>query len=286
MSDQATAGIGDNSSRGLLDIIKQQNTELPAFLVYEHAALIQAIDDLKQECETSPSLITDDDLEKAATDLGGKLAKARTQIKNSKKLIKDAVQPGVKIVDEFFNKLDEPLELALKAVERRVNYYKDEKRAAAERARREEQLKAEAARREAEEAARRKKEADDEAARVLQDASATAEEKSAAWNAAHDVGREAMHANIAAKEAVAVAAAPAPKSTTVATGDTGAKSVQRTTWVGEIIDLETLDLNKLRHLISRTALDSAVNAFAREKKNTEELAGARIYEKTGVSFRA
>ena len=286
MSEQSAAGIGDNSSRGLLDIIKQQNAELPGFLAYEHTALIQAIDNLRTECESAPAVVDSDDLEKAATDLGGSLAKIRGQVKNSRKTVKDAVQPGVKIVDEFFNKLDEPIEGLLRTIERRVNAWKDTKRLAAEAARREQERQAAEAKRAADEAARRQREAQEAADRAQQDETATAEEKTALWDAASFATREVIQTHVAAKTIAAEVAAPQPKATTVATGATGAKSLQRTNWVGEITDLEALDLNALRYIITRAALDSAVNAYAREFKGTKPLAGAKIEEKTSVAFKA
>ncbi len=285
MSDQSPAGIGDNSSRALLDTYREQNASLPAFLATEHGPLIQMLDDLRAECESAPALVDSDDLEKSATDLGGKLAKARKQIRDSRKTVKDAISPGVKIADDFFSKLEDPVDLALRSVERRVNAWKDTKKLAADAARREEERKAAEAKRLADEAAQRARQAEEEARRLHEDASATAEQKSAAWYAAQDASKEVIQTHVAAKTAAAELSTPVGKVTTVAVGESGAKSVQRANWTGDIVDLVELDVVTLLPYITRAALDSAVRAFAIDTKGTKPLAGARIYERTATSFR-
>lgn len=281
MSEQATATIGHNS---LLAIYAEQNAALPGYLLQEHDLLISRAADLKNDTDAAPQTIDTDELEREATELGGKLAKFIKEIAAARKASKEPVAAGVAIVDSFFNRILPPIENAKVIVERRVNAYKDVKRAAAGRERQEAERiareKAAEARRLQEEANRRA----DEEARLRQE-SAMPADQDAAYEDRAAAQREATTAAVEAHEAQARATVAKAAPQTTVKAESGAASIQRTTWTGEIEDLETLDLEPLRHIITRAALDAAVRVYAVQFKDTRPLAGAKIYAKTSTAFR-
>jgi hypothetical protein len=63
----------------------------------------------------------------------------------------------------------------------------------------------------------------------------------------------------------------------------GALASLRTIWVGELADIGTLDLEKLRHHLNPADLQKAINSFVRA--GGRELAGAKIYESSQTVVR-
>jgi hypothetical protein len=224
---------------------------------------------LKADFDAAPTVIDSDDLEKQATDLGGRLAKFLKLTEAQRTIDKAPTLQASRIVDNFYSGLKDTVAPCMAQTERRVNAYKDEKARIARLAR--------------EEAERRQREAAAEAERLareaqrLKDEEAGKLERQAANQAAVDAAKEAK---AAAKE---VRAAPVSVQTK---GESGTSSIQTKRWTGEITDLESLDLEALRPYISTAELEKAVRAYALKHQDTKPLAGAKIYEKSSTSFRA
>lgn len=286
MSEQAIAtqeaGIGHNRL-AFLDFYRDQNADLRTFLTKEYAGTLENAAALKAKFDLAPTIIDTDELERQMTDLGGDLGKLIKTIAAQKKVTKEPLSAAVGIADDFFAALHTPTDVCMRTVERRVNAYKDEKRSAAQRAREEEERKAAEMKAEAERLAAEAKRiaAAEEAARAQGE---PAEDVTQMYYDRQIAEKEAHRATLAAREAASVAAAPIAAPAKVK-GDTGTASIQRTTWTGEIEDINALDLEALRPYISRAALDSAVKAFAVVVKDTRPLAGARVFAKTSTSFR-
>ena len=68
-----------------------------------------------------------------------------------------------------------------------------------------------------------------------------------------------------------------------ARGVSGAVATLRTRWVGEIVDMQAIDLNLLKRFLRPEDLQKALNAFV--SSGGRELAGAKIYEKTESTIR-
>lgn len=277
---------GDNRAT-LMDFYKEQNEALPGFLAAEHAQLLSDVETLKSDFDIAPDKVDSDEIEKQMTDLGARLSKFLKLAESQRTIAKDPTLKASRIVDNFFSGMKDKVSPCLAQVERRVNAWKDEKR----RIERERQAAEEArARAAAEEAARARAEAERaERERREAEARAAAEQDEGARQEAAEAERrrQAAAAEAARAEADAKAAAKLakPAVATQTRGESGAQSSQRTTWTGEIVDLETLDLNALRPYIARAALDAAVRQYATTHKDTQPLAGARIFEKTSTSFR-
>lgn len=270
-----------------LEFYTEQNNALPGHLAAEYASLVSDVETLKADFDLSPEKVDSDDIEKQLTELGSRLSKFIKLSEAQRKITKDPTIKAGQIVDNFFNGMRDKVALSLSQVERRVNAWKDEKR----RIERERQAAEEARAREAAaEAARLKAEAERaERERVEATARAAAEQDEGARREAAEAEqrRQAWAAEATRQEAEAKAAARAAKPVVAiqTRGESGAQSSQRTTWTGEITDLETLDLHALRPYIARAALDAAVRQYATTHKDTQPLAGARIFEKTSTSFR-
>ena len=86
-----------------------------------------------------------------------------------------------------------------------------------------------------------------------------------------------------AVKAEQVAQAARPNELAQSRGASGSLSSLRTVWVGEVISIESLDLNALRFHISQDALQKAVNSFV--KAGGRKIHGAKIYEESSVVTR-
>lgn len=133
------------------------------------------------------------------------------------------------------------------------------------------------ARRKAEEEARRARE--EEAARI------EAARKAEAENRGKHAENHAAKADAAADRAhaaEAVANASAADLTRQRT-ESGILATAKTEWAFEIVDINELDLNALRLLIKRDAIEAAIRQAI--KNGVRQLPGVRIFEEVKATFR-
>lgn len=103
-----------------------------------------------------------------------------------------------------------------------------------------------------------------------------------------DVDQTVEHAQGAAaiENQIAQAAADAPSAADVARvrTDSGAMATVATTWAFEI-DYSAIDLNSIRNLIDQKAINTAVGKIVKVQKGSTKIAGVRVFEEIGTSFR-
>lgn len=273
-AENERAVIGDNR-KSFVDLCKDLNADLLKYLAEEHADMMNSAIALQDEFETAPAVVDTDDAEKVMTDLGGRLSKFIKSLDRVRTIDKAPTLEAGRLVDTFFANMTNSLAPRMKMLERRVNAYKDEK-AAAEKRRREEAERV--AREQAAEAARKLEETR-RAAEAESDEAARKERE-------HEVNVAAAEVHNAEKAVVAAekVVTKGPPVTTVR-AESGTQSVQATRWVGEITDIDNLDLNALRPFISVPELEKAVRQYALRYKDTRPLTGAKISEKSSTSFK-
>lgn len=216
--------------------------------------------ELLAACDRAPAEIDSDDVAGRFADLMkqiGACMKAADEIRVSRK---EPFLAGGRLVDAVFKQITEPLDKAKAKLNRVLTAYQRRKADEERRAR-------EAAEREAREAAARAA----EAARQREQAMQTEADLEAAIAAEQEAERAKADAIEAQREADAKAA-----ELHRARGDMGGLASLRTTWVGEIVDRDALDLEALRPHIPLDALEKAVRSFVRA--GGRSLKGARIYE--------
>jgi hypothetical protein len=134
-------------------------------------------------------------------------------------------------------------------------------------------------------AARAKAEAEAKAAREEADRREAAARKAEEDNRKKNAEAHSAKADVAlqaAEAAEAVAAAPAKELVRTTTAS-GIAAGARTEWDFEILDVDAIDLNKLRALLKRDAVEAALRQFVRN--GNRELAGVRIFENVKATFR-
>ena len=187
------------------------------------------------------------------------------RVKQAKTIAKDPFLQGGREVDAFFAVPAERLDRVIATLEERCSEYQRAKAAEARRLAEDEARrardKAEGERRKAEEAV---------AAGRLSFAARAEDRAQAADERAERAERDAT-----------ARAADLTRSRSAA----GTLATARQTWKGEIVDLASVDLEKLRPFIKREAIDAALNAFVRINKGTVEVAGCRIFEDIRAAFR-
>lgn len=289
LDENPRAIIGDNRP-SLLEFYVAQNQQLLGWLTEEHADLVSGVATLKADFDAAPLIVDADEIERSLTDLGGRVSKFLKSVEAQRKIDKAPIQAAVRTVDDFFAHISAVLEPCLGSLQKRLNDYKDLKRREQIRLQEEEQRKV----REAAAAAQRLRDEADKLAREQAEAAAKElavdDSEAIAERQAQDSARRLaeLEAERAAREAIAAAeeaAANRSIGTPTVRGETGAKSVQSMRWTGDIVDVDTLDLNALRPYISVAELEKAVRQYALKFKDTKPLAGARIYEKSSTSFR-
>jgi len=207
-----------------------------------------------------PAEIGDEETNKRAADFAKKIASHIKVLEGDHKGEKQPYLDGGRAVDGFFKTLIDRLGVAKKDVERRQTVFAN-KKAAEERRRREEE-------------ARLAKEAADRAAREALERAAQLPA-----DAAEAVLEDAIAAEDQAEAAVEAAQASQADLSRTRT-DLGVVSSLRTTWKGEMVNRDELDLEKLRPYIPTDALERAINAFV--KAGGRELRGANIFENSTV----
>lgn len=188
-----------------------------------------------------------------------KLLSAATKAAEARRVArKEPFLAASRAVDGWYRGLVDPLTAIKGRVERKLTTFLQAKEAAR---RREEAAEAERLRAEA-------------AAREQEAMRLAAANQPAAADAA--IEKAAAVENQAVKAEEAAAAKPAELSRT--RGEYGSVASLRQTWVGEIVDRATLDLEKLRPFIATTALQVALNGFVRAEGR--ECRGALIEQRT------
>jgi hypothetical protein len=205
-------------------------------------------------------IATEEDLE-AASEL---VKSARMIAKRADEMRKSEKQPfldGGREVDGFFGAITARLERIGAAFQGLADTFATE-RAAEERRRREEEAK-------------RLREEEDRARAAAEAAKrpATVEKRTAEADAAAE----------RATDAEAFAAAPAADLVTTTVSASGVKASAKTEWAFEITDASAVDLEPLRYLLKRDAVDAAVKQFV--KNGGRQLRGVRIFEKVVAAIR-
>lgn len=205
-------------------------------------------------------IATEDDLARAADLVKGVRAIAR-RAEDMRKVEKEPHLAAGREVDGFFGALTARLDRIDQAFQALADNHAREK-AAEERKRRED----EAAKLRAEE---EKKRAEAEAARRAATRGRKSEE-------ADDIAERAA-------DAEAFAAAPAAELVATTVTSSGVKAAAKTEWTHEITDLAKVDLEPLRYLIKRDAIEAAVRQFV--KNGGRSLGGVRIFEDVRAAIR-
>lgn len=238
--------------------------ELAARLEQSNAPLLKRKEDLAAAAGRMPE-ISDDETAGKASDFIKLISAA---LKTSEAARTEAKEPHLaagRTVDTFFkNRVSDPLTTLKRDVESKLTTYLQRKEAERRRA--------------ADEEARRIREKAAAEARAAQQAATQGDVRAAATalDAAATMSQQAQ--SVAAK---AQAATPAELSRT--RGEVGSVASLRQTWVGEVEDRETLDLEALRPYLAMDALRTAVGGFVRA--GGRELKGARIYQQTTAAVR-
>ena len=220
----------------------------------------QRAEDFIAAFDRVPAEIGDEETNMRAADFAKKIATHIKVLESDHKGEKQPYLDGGRAVDGFFKTLSDKLTVAKKEVERRQTAYAN-KKAADERCRREEE-------------ARITKEAADRAAREALERAAQLPA-----DAADAVLQDAIVQEVRAEAAVEAAQASQADLSRTRT-DLGVVSSLRTTWKGEMVNRDELDLEKLRPYIATDALERAINAFV--KAGGRELRGAKVFEDSKV----
>ncbi|WP_244396161.1 hypothetical protein [Afipia carboxidovorans] len=267
-SDTATEdprlGIGGNNPPAefsLEDLV----TALPATLAEAFAKRIaDEVEPIANRANEAPERFASDEDLAAATEIVNDAQAAWNEFEKLRKNQKDPFKRGGEEVDDFFRPPLQRLTRIKDAFAKRATDYNREKRRKAEEAARVERERLE---REAEEARKKAAEAaefgdQDEAIEHLQTA-ATVETK-----------------------IEEVASAPAiPAEDMTVRGASGGTARSRTEWAFEIEDFSKIDLNALRDFIAPEAVDKALKAYVKLRKNTAKIEGVRFFEDEKATFR-
>jgi hypothetical protein len=248
--------LGHNNPPSDIENLEQKLREDHDLPLSRAQALVEAADRV-------PSEIEDAETAAKATDYIKQVAGMQKAIEAIRTAEKEPYLKLGNFVHGFFKSVDERLDNAKKKAKTPLdNYLKRE--ADKERRRREE------------EAAEQRRKAEEE--RLAAEALAKAQQSASALEMSDQA---VISEQAAAKLETAAAAKPAELAKSRSAG--GAVASLRTWWVGEVVDLEKLDLEVLRYHIKPDALKSAVTSFV--NAGGRELAGAEIFEKSETVVR-
>lgn len=249
-------GIGGNNPPNDADTLQQTLRE-------NHDDQLQHAEKLIAAADRIPSEINDDETAGRAADFIKQVNASKKSLESIRVAEKEPYLNLGRVVDGFFKTVDTKLTGALSKAKMPLDNY-TKRKAEAERQR---LLKeAEEKRIQAEEQAK----------------AAAAMEKAKQGEAANDMMMQATIAEAGAAKLESMANAK-PAAISQTRSESGALASLRTTWVGEITDIATLDLETLRFHLSPDALQKAVNSFMRA--GGRELKGARIFEHTETVVR-
>jgi hypothetical protein len=245
-------GIGDNKPPDLLETLAE-----------DHAPLRHEIEKLADRANSTPHEIKSEaDLDAIGTLLKDTRELAR-KAEKERTTTKEPYLVSGRTVDQYFKTLTDRLvrigDVFQKIADKHARAVAAAARAKADadaKAAREEAARREAAARKAEED-NRKKNAETHAAKA-------------------DVALQAAEA------AEAVAAAPVKELVQTMTAS-GLSAGAKDNWTFEIVDFSAIDLNKLRPLFKRDAVEAAIRQAVRNGER--EIAGVRVYKEVKATFR-
>lgn len=254
MNNMTTPQAGHNSGNVPSPEVIQE------VLAEQQAEILNRADTLVAALANVPEKIADQDTSGKAAEFVRQIAACAKRADTARTDAKAPYLEGGRAVDAFFKPVTAKLEDAKKTVNGRLTaYLREQERIAREKAEAEER-----AAREAEERARKEAEEAAAAAQTEEDL-AEVERKRQAAEAAADVSRNA------AAEAATASAGPVR-------GDYGGSSSLRKAWKGQIIDLNAIPLDRLRHHLPADAIEKAIRSFI--KDGGRELPGVRIFEES------
>lgn len=269
----ARLGIGGNSRAPL--ITAEQ-------LEADNAELVRSVDELIAEAAKLDVEITSDEGDANATEIGRAVVKLQREVEDARKVAKRPIIDAGNIIDSWFKLIDGRLEAAAAKLRGRLRDYKL-KKAAAEQARRDEEARIawEAAEAAATEAARAQAEADrerQEREMVAAFGEPVAPQPPVQEDKVAVAQNAALDAALAARNAVAAAAAPVTDITrSTAAGGVGGSALT-TEWKFQIEDMSKVPLEDLRQFISAAEIEKAVGRYVRLHKGSRPLPGVRIFE--------
>lgn len=229
----------------------------------KHNKLLGGAARLIEASERLPGIIEDDETAGKASEYIKQVTGCVKNLESQRVNEKEPYLTLGRIVDGFFKKTTDALSGAKIKAQKPLDLYLKNKAMAEARRRAEEA-----------ETLRRDAEAQQAAARALE----TANMKPQAEILQDQANITSQQADKAER---AVAAKPADMAQTRSTS--GAVATLRTRWVGDIAELEKIDLEKLRPFIHIEALQKAVNLFV--SAGGRELIGVTIYEKSETVVR-
>ncbi|MBN9441137.1 hypothetical protein [Bosea sp. (in: a-proteobacteria)] len=248
--DEPLVGIGHNKP------------PISEVLAEAYSDLIKEVDVLQKRYEKAPATVGSLDQKAVLGEIIVPLGKLATRLDDLRKKENEPHLAAQRETNNWFNSFIDDLKAMKKSLEDRATAY-DQKLLDMERERREQERQ-----RAEDEEARQRKIASDAAAGGDLAASAEADEK------ADEAGR-------AAETLDGAPATRAADITRVRSGSIVGSS--RTEWKGEIVDIDKLDVVKLRPYLKREDLQKALNTYVRT--GGRECAGATIKEVSKASFR-
>lgn len=280
-NDRAT--IGGNRPP-LKEFYEEQNAALPGYLDADNADLLERTAELLAAFDRAPGAIDNQELAGKMSDFIAQISKCVKNAEAKRVDIKAGPLSAGRLIDGFFQKniLDKLTPAKTKLLERLTVW---ERAVAAEEKRRREEAER-IARQQAEEAARVEREAA-EKARLAEEKIRNEKDLSKAIALKEEQERAAIEAQERQAEAAKAAEAATAKAAELGTvrGDFGSSSSLRTAWVAKILDESVIDLNELRGLISKDAIQKALNAHVKIHKGAKPLRGVKFYEETTAVVR-
>jgi len=251
-----SATIGHNNPPSDAETLKESLQE-------KHGKLLSRANELFTAADRIPEVFASDEEAQKAGDFIKQITACSKSLEAERVSEKEPYLTLGRVVDGFFKNYTDILLKAKNKASRPLDAYVKQK---AEEERKQRQEEAERLRKQAEEQAT--------AAAAL----STAKMDDLADKALNQAVITEQQAN---KVEASIAAKPAELASV--RGEMGSLASLRTRWVGEVIDRESLDIEKLRHHIPLDALQKALNSFI--TAGGRELKGAKIYEKTETVVR-
>lgn len=229
----------------------------------EHEKPLARAQQLVEAATRAPAEIADDETAGKTADFIKQITACKKTVETVRVAEKEPFLTLGRAVDGFFKRVTDELDVAKNTVQRPLDKYLKQK--------------ADDERRRREEAAREERRIAEEKALA-----AAALEKARQNDAAQDLLAQATASDTEANRLEKLAEVK-PAELASSRGSDGAMASLRTRWVGELVDIEDLDLSKLRFHLNPEALQRAINSFV--AAGGRELAGANIYEKSEAVVR-
>ena len=245
-----------------------------AQLETDYGYLIKAVDDYDVEASAMPATVRDEDTRHRFAEAISRMQKTTKSIENARTAEKAPFLASERAVDGFFmalnRRLGDVVDDLNACLTKYLNVLREQERARQEAAAAE---------------ARRQARLAQEEAQAAQEKAQAEERASARRRAAEEASRKEQEADRHTVAAMAAEQAAQAKPAEVVRGrsDSGKLSTLRTTWVGEILDLDELDVERLKPFIAKQHLEQALRAYVRA--GHRELRGAAIYETSSAQVR-